>query len=332
MQVLRQYLKETLGLDVHGFTFSSAGVNKRLPFYLSNIFDIQEVTIMDRALVMAIIKEELPSVSQLEKQLENLKLEFNKVPVLIADHIPVAITQKLISKGINFIVPEKQVYLPALLVHLQNTWSKPKPKATKLLPSAQVLLLYRLLYPYDKEYETLTFQELAKKFRYSAMGITKAVDNLKRLQLCEVEGTKEKALSFNRFSSNHELWHEAEPYLINPVQSKVYVDEKPDKRGLLRANTSALPEYTAMNPDKIEYYAIENYQYRALLGSNRLKNSNFYEGPICLEVWKYNPEVLTNVPDHGMAVDPLSLYLSLREEQDERIEMALEEMLDKHIF
>jgi len=332
-QEIRQYLRDTMGIEIHGLTYSMAGRSKRLPFHLGSTYEIQEVTILDRPLLLAILKNyELPQVSQLKTQFENLKQEFGKTPVLVAEQIPTAIIQKLTSQGINFIVPGKQVYLPAVLVTLESTWSKPKPRASKLLPSAQVLLLYKLLHPYNSEIEELTFKELAKKFRYSAMGITKAVNNLQQLDLCEVEGTKEKTLSFKSFASNHELWHEAEPYLLNPVQNRVYIDELPKKVFLLRAATSALPEYTSMNPDKIQYYAIENYLYRNLLSQDKFKNPNFYEGPVCLEIWRYNPQVLTNSVDHGDSVDPLSLYLSLRDEQDERIEIALEEILDKHIF
>ena len=56
------------------------------------------------------------------------------------------------------------------------------------------------------------------------------------------------------------------------------------------------------------------------------------EGRYCLEVWKYNPKQLANlVQDDYSVVDPLSLYLSLKNETDERIEMALEQIKTKFI-
>jgi hypothetical protein len=42
-----------------------------------------------------------------------------------------------------------------------------------------------------------------------------------------------------------------------------------------------------------------------------------------VEVWKYPPAVLSS----GGVVDRLSLYLSLRETEDERVEAALDKMI-----
>ncbi len=51
---------------------------------------------------------------------------------------------------------------------------------------------------------------------------------------------------------------------------------------------------------------------------NREKDS------LVIEKWRYRPKVLT----HDQAVDRLSLYLALRDEHDERIEVALGELLE----
>jgi hypothetical protein len=43
-----------------------------------------------------------------------------------------------------------------------------------------------------------------------------------------------------------------------------------------------------------------------------------------VEVWSYNPELLSG----GQIVDRLSLYLSLKDNEDERVEAALEHMME----
>jgi len=71
----------------------------------------------------------------------------------------------------------------------------------------------------------------------------------------------------------------------------------------------------------------------ALLKTKELINLNDYEGKYCLEVWKYNPEILVKRLHNDMkVVDPLSLYLSFKENTDERIEMALEQIIKKYIW
>ncbi len=67
--------------------------------------------------------------------------------------------------------------------------------------------------------------------------------------------------------------------------------------------------------------------------NNTLVKANKYEGQYCLEIWKYNPQTLLGeLSNHKDVVDPLSLYLSLKESQDERIEMALEQIKKQFIW
>ena len=46
-----------------------------------------------------------------------------------------------------------------------------------------------------------------------------------------------------------------------------------------------------------------------------------------LQVWCYDPKILKVAE----CVDPFSLYLSLQDETDERIEMALEKMMEQYL-
>ena len=63
---------------------------------------------------------------------------------------------------------------------------------------------------------------------------------------------------------------------------------------------------------------------------NLFINANPTEGNICLEVWKYNPGILSHTAIiTELIVDPLSLYLTLKNTPDERIEMALEQIIEQ---
>jgi hypothetical protein len=60
-----------------------------------------------------------------------------------------------------------------------------------------------------------------------------------------------------------------------------------------------------------------------------LVNSNPSEGKYALEVWKYRPLTVNEKPD---VVDPLSLFLSMRNRADERIEIALDQLLKDWVW
>jgi len=181
--------------------------------------------------------------------------------------------------------------------------------------------------------EQKPFKEIALKLNYSPMAISKAVGNLQTLELVTIAGEKEKYIQFNY--DKIKLWEKIEEndFWNHPVFKRVYIDELPAGTKTWDCNTSALPEYSDMNPSRQSYVAIERTQYNRLNKQNLLLNANPTEGSYCLEVWKYNPGLLTDISIFTeLTVDPLSLYLTLKNTSDERIEIALEQIKEKYIY
>ncbi|MEO7046107.1 MAG: hypothetical protein ABI091_12430, partial [Ferruginibacter sp.] len=148
-----------------------------------------------------------------------------------------------------------------------------------------------------------------------------------------VSGEKEKYIKFRL--DRGDLWRDIinQDLLINPVFKRVFVDQLPGDPFMLYTNASALPEYTDLNPVNQQYRAIGKRRFYELQAENKLINVNGYEGAFCIEVWKYDPLKLAAEMSNDLpVVDPLSLYLSLRDNEDERVEMALEQIIEKFIW
>jgi hypothetical protein len=93
-----------------------------------------------------------------------------------------------------------------------------------------------------------------------------------------------------------------------------------------------LTEYSNLNPDIQEHRAMEKGLFYGLKNMEAFVDMNPQEGRYCLEVWKYNPLVLTKGNGTQSLVDPLSLYLSMKHMNDERIAIALEGIINKYIW
>ena len=186
------------------------------------------------------------------------------------------------EKGINFIIPGIHLYLPGLLIDMKKTYSKPRELKSKLVPSAQCILLYYILNSAN-DFENLSLKSIAGKFNYTSMAISKAVGNLQQFHLCELLGTKEKHIHF--IGKRSDLWEKALPFMVNPVLKRVYTDIKPEK-AKLKAYTTALPEYSNMNPSKQNYFAIDRGSFLALEKRKQIKNLNYFEGVFCIEKTK----------------------------------------------
>ena len=80
----------------------------------------------------------------------------------------------------------------------------------------------------------------------------------------------------------------------------------------------AQPEYTI--------YALSREDWKALRQHHKTIEVPAQDPDASgIEVWRYPPALFA---EDGI-VDPLSLYLSLKEDRDERTETALEEMMEK---
>jgi hypothetical protein len=335
LQQVDYYIKDILGVTLHSRPISKEKLD-HLPLFIRETYKIYFAQIFDQPLVLAVINGDSGfSTLQVEKHMDLIKNNLGATVVLVSDHMTAISRRRLIEKRINFIVPGKQLFIPHAFLDLTENFSEQEGRKSsrKLLPSAQYILLYHLLPIHDKAQITgISFKKLADALGpdyYTQMTISNAVENLQTLDLCKVLGTKEKSIHFEH--KKRELWEMAQPYLINPVLKRIYVDEKPELT-MLHSNLSALHVYSELNPSSQEYYAITKTSYFELRKHRMLINENSYEGRYCLEVWKYYPINIEQVTTAENVVDPLSLYLSLRDTSDERVEMALNQIIEKYVW
>ena len=336
MKELKKYITETIGaeIDIKVLPQKKHGM---LPMFLSEIYQLSEVRMFNHIYILAERRnsDEL-SILQTEKHFKIINETLNVKVVLLAKNLPSFNRKRLIGKGINFIVPGKQLFLPAILIDLNETITQNRKMGKKetLLPSAQVIILYRILQKNKSQnIGELSFKQLAGILHYTPMVITNAVNNLKYHEICTTIGEKEKYIRFNL--EIPEMWNDLEKrnLLVNPVFKKVFTDEKPSGVKMVHSNFSALPDYSDMNPGRQEFYALDKSAFYNLKKNDKLANLNEHEGDFCLELWKYDPVVIADQLRVGNAVvDPISLYLSLKNSADERIQDALERIIEKYIW
>jgi hypothetical protein len=330
MKNVLKYLNEVLGINVTANPIAKSNQGQ-LPMYLIEIFNLYNINLFNKDVVFAELKnEEGLSILQIEKQLQQIHKQLNKIVVIVLENIKAYNRKRLIEKQINFIVPGKQMYLPDLLIDLRESYPRDNAQKETLIPSAQLLIIYQILSDdLNWKIQEHPFKDIAQKFGYTPMTITKAINNLKSHSLIDVIGAKEKFIRF-RYDKKA-LWEKLKKdnLFVNPVIKTVYVDEKPKGLSLLKSNISALSTFTDLNPSNQAYYAIEKDEFYRLQKSNQLVNQNPSEGKYALEIWKYKPlSIISNMT----VVDPLSICLSMQDKSDERIEMALDQVLKRYIW
>jgi len=330
MNLLTNYIDDLIGLRAVVKPFVMKG---QLPLYLIESYEFNIVQIEQKEILILTLKDDcIFSIGQLEKHQQYVKKLYKNTIVFVFSQLEAYNRKRLVEHKIGFIVPFKQLYIPEFLLDFRETGLTIKSKTKHVTPIGQLLVLLYILDKYNRNNITnLSFKELASLVNVKPMEITRAAANLNELGLIEIHGAKDKRIKFEYDRSA--LWHHAIEgnMFIHPVLKTIYTTTLPNT-SVLKSNTSALPEYSDMNPSQQQYYAIDKKTYYDLK-KNKDFQMNRFEGKYGIEVWKYNPNLLSEITEpEDATVDPLSLFLALRETNDERIELALEQITDKFIW
>ena len=229
--------------------------------------------------------------------------------------------QRLIDKDVYFVVSEKYVHLPMLLANERVRKTK---QAKTLTPVAQYLLLYHLQIG---SIEGMAARDIEDKIPYSYASITLGLTCLEDLGLCKkvTEASKRKVIHFDMKGMN--LWEQAQPFLVNPVEERIYCDGLLSDDSFPECGINALAHYTRLNPDPERTIMMSVKQLRNFKSSEALVRPNEFDGNIIIEAWKYPPVTATGVKAEW--VDKLSLAISLREDEDPRVEGEVERLINE---
>jgi len=315
---LEQYLRETLGITVtpHPWEKSSG-----LPQYLRERYRFLKTDVLGiECLLMADTGEEEQTPAVIGKHLDQVRSRSQIEAVYVRHAVTSHNRKRLIEQKVPFIVPGNQMYLPMLVIDLREHLKRLREKKPVFSPSTQTLILHVL---WRKETGTVTPAKIAHRLGYSPMTMTRAFDELETACIGEhsVLG-KERRLRFAE--TGKPLWEKVLPYLNTPVRRRLYVASSIQTGNGNLAGQSALARYTLLAEPKTPVFAFSADKWKARMQREKIIELALPEpGAFEIELWKYFPAQFAN---EGR-VDRLSLYLSLRDSTDERVQSALDALL-----
>ena len=230
---------------------------------------------------------------------------------------PSYMRSRLIEQGVYFILSDQYVFLPGLLIN--ERMKRTNNLEQHLSPVGQYILLYYLLH---KEIENFTIGEIQPRTPYSYLAVSRAISELEDKQFFHIhKDWKTKWISSP--ITRKELWESAKPYLSSPVKRIIYTDQI-GKGSFYAGGISALSHYSFLNPDVQQTLVIWEKDLKS--NENTYAEWGASDSNYKIEVWKYSPQMDLQ---QGEYVDKLSLYLSLVNENDPRVEKELETLLNE---
>jgi DNA-binding MarR family transcriptional regulator len=324
MARLASYVKEALDLEVRLRPCSE----RPLPLYLTSEFEFACGNILELDCVfLGPRASKVPSASVLEKRLTRAEEVFGRPGVLVFETLSSKDRARLVARRLPFIVPFAQLYLPPLGIDFREK-VRPRIGAGDIskvrevfAPTTQLVLLYVLhrAAPGD-----LQAGALAEALSVSSMSVSRALRDLEAYGLITrwQEGRRRPA---RLARAKRETWKKAQPLVVSPVKARILTHEQ-QIPGSLEAGLTALARVSNLAPPRERTVALSSEAWQELQDHLRwepLTNGGEEPGQMRVEVWTYAPKALST----GPTVDVLSLYLTLRDEKDERVEVALEDAM-----
>lgn len=316
---LVNYVRDVLGIQV---TIRPWKDQSRLPFFLSAIYSFHEMVVLEhRCLLMLTKKGEEITPATVCKHQEQLQKIWTGPCVYVPHEISAYNRKRLMEHQVSFIVPGSQLYLPDLGMDLREHYRKLRHNPTKpFSPATQAVVIHALMHGTQEHF---TPSAIAKTLGYTMMTMTRAFDELEAANIGMMQRKgKERWWQFE--GNKRELWDLAKPLMRSPVKKHTWVmHEAP----AATAGISALAGYSMLNPPTRPVYAIGIEQWKKWRRDGVVELPSADEASFDLEIWNYNPDLFLSAKQH--IVDPFSLYLSLAENSNERVEAALIEMMEK---
>lgn len=328
LDALIEYFSEVTGSNILPEEMPG-GRSDLLPVFLSQKYQLYSVKLFSKDYVLLIQKGgEKPTPSQAENHSARVNETLKAEAVFVFSKLDSYVRKRFVDKGIPFIVPYQHLFLPMVFMDFREQTSRGQDltdDGEKVTTSAQVLLLY-----YFHHHEMIgdwSLTRWAEALEYSNMTISRAWKELAAKGLCTEE--RKGRITALRFPySNKELWSRAMPSLRNPVRHKrsaKIVNE--DKLKLCKAGLSALADRTLITEGPRKAYAMPLRAWKTAIEDGNLERASVAdESAVTIETWRYNPSLIS-CEDKG--VDSLSLYLSLKDVPDERVQGALREIVDE---
>ena len=199
-----------------------------------------------------------------------------------------------------------------MLIVLRELKNTVKEMPEIMPPVAQLLMLYHLE---TRIIDGLTASEIAELTGLAYPTINVALRWLVTNNCIALVGSKQKHVQITM--SKKELWDKSLPLMTSPIERILFTDTKPEES--LMAGETAMGHYTILAEPATPVVAID----KATAKKNAAMMNKEY-GDIKVEVWKYSPALLSE----DEWADRLSLYLCMKDSEDERIQMECDTLIE----
>ena len=302
-----------LGLSI---TYNTWDKDSDIPLFINNNFKIQSCSINGIECLCLVPYGELPNLNALRKQMECIQNVDDKPIFLLLDNISTFRRDNLIENIISFILKDQMVFLPFMATLLTNKKGDNVEVFDKLTTTAQLLFIWILYHNSDRYY----ISDAVDSLNTTNMSLTRAYRQLVATKMFD-EHKDGRRIYLTTNLNKVDLYKPMKPYLKSPVIKEGYIFNKDINTDMYKAGDSLLSDLTFISQSRLPIYAIHKNNVKDLEIQDELIQ---YDLQTKIQVWDYNPLIFSN---DNKTIDNISLITSYLNDEDERIEKEIEQLL-----
>lgn len=297
---------------------------EKMPYYIRDNYKLQRLSWEGSGCVLLSPSSSSWRLPTLKKHLKNLQGICQEPCALSLENLTSMQRRNLLENSIPFISVSQQVYLPFWGCAFMEKFKSDTSIPDKMAPGTQLVFLY--LY-YLKATESVNLTRISRELQLSKATCTRAINDLTASGLLaqKIEGTNKWITpAFKK----PEFLKKGYARLKSPVERLVYVRDLPENLRYFQSGVKALSESTMVGAKEQDAgLAVSKKTCPSIPADDIISKQDFEDfGGTVIEVWRYDPSLLSK----SGRVDEISLLLSLETDTDERIQMGLDEIREKH--
>ncbi|MCB9092980.1 MAG: hypothetical protein H6620_10520 [Halobacteriovoraceae bacterium] len=288
---------------------------KKLPIFYEKAYNFEELMINNHKFLVAKVQDKSLGPKDFKKHLRILT-EIRHEPVIwFLKELHPNKMKRMIENGLNFVIDNKQVHLPALNTSIKNEVVK-KEEKTELTGTSINLLIREIL---QQDLSGKNKKEIASLMGITMMGAGRGLEPLIANDLCEEEVIGVRKIV--KFQERDKLWKFILDKAKSPVAKEIYLDRE-FKEDIPLSGISALSNMTMLIDEEIKTYAIYKRNFRDKIDGMLEVIED--DAKIKVQLWDREPILIEND-----CINIIDIFLINRELRDERVEIELEELLGK---
>lgn len=320
MNNLEIYLKQNI--DEH-ILIKKYNAKEVLSPYLAGGYTFYKVHLLNTDFYLVRPLEERTTI-QLQKQIQNMEFKLGEPVAVWIDQLTPYKKKKYLSEKIAFICADDQMFLPFLGLQLQiRTKEQREENGLEHFTPMMQLIYLRILYSDKEEW---TQQEVSDQLKVTTMSASRTLEKFVKIGLLDytISGRTGRKKIY-QCKNKKKYYMNGKKYLVNPIKQIFYASSIPIGVHTYVSGLSALGKLTMLEEPNYSIVAT-NPNEIGKLKKVRISREEAIEESLCeVQVMKYDIALLTSLE----WIDPLSLVYSLNE-KDERIEIAINEMLEEY--